>query len=255
MLRLGNKKLGKLIHHWSIPSALKHICVGATAICMLLCYAAKKRYSFGTVKESLEKKYQLSLNPDFESRMIADVKESYARIVRIHASGEFYSAEYATKWLNIVKNNPNVTFFAYTRSWRDPAVYKVLKQLAKLSNMTLWWSCDKDTGPPPKINNVRRAYLQINPQDVPNYHVDLFFREDTSTVAKFINGTLVCPAENGVTETTCSKCQLCVYRGVMPRKEKWVKSKKTLPIVSLPEIQINAGTSQQFSLALAPESH
>lgn len=219
LLVLGNQKLGKLIHHWSISSAVKHVCIGASNLCMLLCYTARKRYKFSNVQESMDNKYHASLNPDFEEQMLASIKLAYPRVIRIHAGGEFYSPEYTEKWYRIVKANPNITFFAYTRSWRDPPTYAVLKKLAKLHNMVLWWSCDKETGPPPKIQNVRRAYLQINPEDIPKFHVDLFFRDKPKTVAKFINGSLVCPAENGVTETTCSKCQLCFTRRNMPRKK------------------------------------
>lgn len=38
--------------------------------------------------------------------------------IRIHASGDFFSQEYFDKWLNVIKENPNVTFWAFTKSIR-----------------------------------------------------------------------------------------------------------------------------------------
>jgi len=150
----------------------------------------------------------------------------FVRVVRVHASGEFYSAEYVRKWIIIANLNPNITFFAYTRSWSDPDVYKELKVLARLPNFILWWSCDRETGPPPRIRGVRRAYMSTSDEDTPRFRVDLVFRDNPKTIRKWIKGTLVCPEENGVTKTTCSLCQLCFKRDAIPRKEKQKRDRK-----------------------------
>ena len=39
-----------------------------------------------------------------------------AEAVRIHMSGDFYSQDYFDMWLQICRNNPNVEFWAYTKS-------------------------------------------------------------------------------------------------------------------------------------------
>ena len=39
-----------------------------------------------------------------------------ATAVRIHMSGDFYSQEYFDMWLKICESNPNVEFWAYTKS-------------------------------------------------------------------------------------------------------------------------------------------
>lgn len=39
-----------------------------------------------------------------------------AKAVRIHASGDFYSQSYFDMWLEVCRNNPNVEFWAYTKS-------------------------------------------------------------------------------------------------------------------------------------------
>lgn len=218
MLRPGNRKLGLLVHQWSIPSGLRHICVGASSICLLLCYAMQHHYLRSNVKTALDRNYQESLRKDFVVLMGGWIRSLFARVVRVHASGEFYNAEYVHKWIEIAKRNPNIVFYAYTRSWRDPEIYEALKDLAKVPNFVLWWSCDKETGAPPRIKGVRRAYLMLDDSDIPKFQVDLVFREQTKTVMKWVKGALVCPPENGVTNTSCSMCQLCFKNVNMPRK-------------------------------------
>lgn len=218
-LRPGNTKLGLLVHQWSIPSGLRHICIGASEICLMLCYAMRQHYCRDSVKDALQANYRASLRKDFVAIMCGWIRSLFARVVRVHASGEFYSEEYVRKWIRIVKQNPNVVFYAYTRSWSDPDVLVALKELAKLPNFIMWWSCDRATGAPPRTPGVRRAYLMIADTDIPKFKVDLVFRENSKTIMKWVDDTLVCPTENGATETTCSQCQLCFKRAPMPRKK------------------------------------
>lgn len=218
MLKPGNRKLGKLIHHWSIPSGLPEICVGATAICLFLCYAMRHHYCRSNVKKSLQKSFELAVRKDFASLMTAWVRSMFARIVRVHASGEFFSAEYVQQWISVVEANPKVTFFAYTRSWRVAELLHLLEQLAALPNFYMWWSCDKDSGPPPDTLGVRKAYMMSDYTDVPVFDVDLVFRAKTKKVSKWVADALVCPAENGITKTTCSQCQICFRDKSVPKR-------------------------------------
>jgi hypothetical protein len=39
-----------------------------------------------------------------------------AKAIRIHASGDFYNQKYFDTWLDICRENPNVEFWAYTKS-------------------------------------------------------------------------------------------------------------------------------------------
>ena len=39
-----------------------------------------------------------------------------AKAVRIHSSGDFFSQEYFDMWLDVCRNNPDVEFWAYTKS-------------------------------------------------------------------------------------------------------------------------------------------
>jgi hypothetical protein len=167
----------------------------------------------------LEQNWEYSKRDDFVSLALAWITSLFVRVLRVHASGEFYDEPYVRKWIAIAKATPRVKYFAYTRSWRKPELVEALKELAKLPNVILWWSCDRESGPPPVVKGVRRAYLMVDNDDVPGYKVDLIFRHKTSKVLKWVKDTLVCPAENGITKMTCSKCQLCFKRNPVPRKK------------------------------------
>jgi len=222
LLPLGNSKLGKMVHHWSLP-ANEIVCVMATALCASLCYAKKGRYRGKRVKDSYDENYQLSLEPKFGGLMVGLIRALFVRVVRIHASGEFYSIPYINKWTSIVRRSPNATFYCYTRCWQDKNMLPHLVELAGEPNFHMWWSCDKETGPPPYVKGVRSAYLKTGNNDDPWFEVDLYFRDAyrTKGVMKFGNDrTLVCPSENGVTKTTCSQCQLCFTDCVVPRSKE-----------------------------------
>lgn len=48
---------------------------------------------------------------------------------RIHDSGDFDTPEYADKWHSIVKQNPDINFYAYTKSYSHPEIWKKLKTM------------------------------------------------------------------------------------------------------------------------------
>ena len=220
MLRRGNTKLGDLIHQWSIPAGLAEICVGATEICLLLCYAKKHHYLRKNVQNSLKRNYKLALRKDFYLLMIGWVRSAFAAVVRVHPSGEFFSAAYVNHWIRIANACKRIQFFAYTRSWRNKKLIESLEHLGSLSNFELWWSCDKHTGKPPRTEGVRIAYMIEDDLDIPPYHVDLFFRAKRKRVLKWVNRTLVCPVENGITKTTCSHCKICFNKKPVPLKKE-----------------------------------
>jgi hypothetical protein len=207
----GNSKLGQGIWTFSIPSGLSHICVGATPACLRYCYAQRGHFLHSNTQRKYQENYKLSLSPKFTRRISSEISAVNAKVFRIHPSGEFYSTEYINKWLHIALRHPAVTFFAYTRSWaaKDLGILSSLVGLTQARNLKLWFSCDADTGPPPRVKGVRRAYMLSPGELEPAYAVDLIFRVKRKTVQKRVQGALVCPHENGVTKTSCSTCKLC----------------------------------------------
>lgn len=119
-LKETSKKLGLKIFNFSIPayksSNGETICKYAKD-CVKYCYAQKGNYTrFPKIGELMEQKYLLSKTVNFVALMNIEIKKKKAEAIRIHDSGDFYSKEYLNKWIQIAKDNPNVNFYAYTKS-------------------------------------------------------------------------------------------------------------------------------------------
>lgn len=151
--------------------------------------------------------------------MTALVESEGAKVVRIHSSGDLYSPEYARKWLAVMKAVPGTRFYLYTRSWRKAAFSTVLRAMAKLPNVRLWYSADSDSGVPRTVpKGVKIAYMQVDADDVPK-KADLVFRTHSGRkiLAKTVpdasgKPVVVCPTETGLPgakEVTCGSCKLC----------------------------------------------
>ncbi len=217
MISAGNTKLGQ-IANFSLRSI--ETCPGRSKLCEKVCYAAKGLYNMPSVQEVYTANWEFAKSAAFVDRMVQEIEDKRIRLMRIHASGDFKTAAYANKWMQIVKRAKHTRFFVYTRSWRVPEIASVLWSMSRLSNMALWLSCDKETGSPPKWHSVRLAYMSTSDEDMPQFPVDLVFRDNDSTpmVRDPVSGTLVCPYEQGIERSvkiTCSSCQLCFNKARM----------------------------------------
>lgn len=128
-LSQGNKKLKDsakinfLI--WSISAVIT--CPFRTALCSKSCYALKAERCYPSARKARKEHFKASRNSDFVDRMIYTISVELDRkknigkttIFRIHESGDFYSKEYAEKWLEIMRhfeNDKRILFVAYTKS-------------------------------------------------------------------------------------------------------------------------------------------
>ena len=123
-----NKKMrkssgqGVAVFNFGIPAFTsitgQKTCPNAGA-CVKTCFARGGAYVFNVVKNAYEVKFAVTQSPVFVSLIDSELqrqKRKHKRIaVRIHDSGDFYSEEYLQKWLLIIKNNPETTFYAYTK--------------------------------------------------------------------------------------------------------------------------------------------
>lgn len=207
LLVQGNRKIGAAIHHFDLPAILT--CPGRSAVCEQVCYATQGRFRFRTVQARLQWCYERSQRPDFVTRMVREIRRKGVLVVRIHVSGDFYSAAYAEKWLNVMRQCPRVRYYWYSRSWRVPEVGAVLEQMAALRCCRAWYSVDCATGLPERMpKGVRLAYLQDQEGQAPE-HVDLLFvvRRWRRQAAKLAL-PMLCPHEVDKAETCgfCGKC-------------------------------------------------
>jgi hypothetical protein len=114
------------IFNWSLPAfAIKlsdgtnfNVCPNAGA-CASYCYARNGTYLFSNVRgrhiQNLE--YTLYHLEEWQQQMLSEVqhKKMIGKHVRIHDAGDFYNDEYLLAWLEIARQTPDVTFYAYTK--------------------------------------------------------------------------------------------------------------------------------------------
>jgi hypothetical protein len=205
LLTMGNAKLGDNIAVWSLPSV--KTCPGATDLCKRLCYA-KRFEAFRAIDYG--PKLRISKSEAFIGRMVEEAK--WKRLVRIHAAGDFYDADYVGDWIEIAKRTPETRYYGYTRSWRSPGLLKKLLKLKAMPNVTLLFSCDKESGIPKWAKPEDLVYMSTADDDVPASPVRIVFRVKRSTKMLKMGGSQVCPVEFGDgfgKGVTCEKCQLC----------------------------------------------
>ena len=114
------------IYNWSLPAfAIKltdgtnfNVCPAAGA-CASFCYARNGTYLFSNVRgrhiQNLE--YVLYHIEEWKAQMLSEVqhKKMKGKHIRIHDAGDFFSDEYLEAWLDIARQTPEVTFYAYTK--------------------------------------------------------------------------------------------------------------------------------------------
>jgi len=173
------------------------------------------------VKNAHQRNYQISKSEHFVSWMSGMIRDFCVTTFRIDVVGDFYDEVYTDKWHQVVKANRRVKFFAYTRSWTKPSLFAPLVGLGNEKNMRLWFSFDSTMPVPPRIRGIRRCYLSTSDTDMPPPGTaNLIFRDNQETVLKYSpEGVQICPYDNGVTATTCSKCKLCWAKKTGPARK------------------------------------
>lgn len=119
---MSNAKLKKTIKNnrahivtFSLPAVVT--CPGADK-CLKSGYCHAGNYNFKSNKDKQSRNYLASLSLSFVDMINAELSEkwTFTQYVRIHPTGDFYDMNYFKKWVQIAIDNPNVTFYAYTKS-------------------------------------------------------------------------------------------------------------------------------------------
>ena len=123
----GNSKLGKGVWTFSTLAGTKnyHVTINekeydilGTCICDCIgCYAQTGFYNMNNVQISNAIKTYLCRNySEFvKNAIIAQIKANDIKLLRIHASGDFFNDEYIEMWRDIVKECENCVFWTYTK--------------------------------------------------------------------------------------------------------------------------------------------
>lgn len=223
---------------YSFDLPAKITCPGMTKACGDKCYAASMMRIYKGVAAKYARNLELANSDDFVMRMVRDIPPRCE--FRIHVSGDFYSAEYVDKWIEIVKRRPDVTFYSYTRSWQKTDIWQRILHLHAFDNVNVNVSVDADTGPPRAFGaSVMRWCYLTHDDNAPNWlrEGDIVFRSnsgggkgrhkwkrkdaiakglDPDVVAPILHklgGATVCPLERGKDlpkSFSCARCHLCV---------------------------------------------
>ncbi|AMS00992.1 hypothetical protein SEA_LOSER_96 [Mycobacterium phage Loser] len=193
-----------------LPSGKGFSCPDATAFCSEICYAGKLERVYKGVSAVLLHNWELLREASLEdtttllTEMIAEfVKESDKRgaekSFRIHWDGDFFSGTYVAAWARVIRDFPDVQFWAYTRV---PSACLFL-HAQKLPNLSLYFSGDRD--------NIRTAQF-LGLQGINIAYVDRTFAEGKEQFPDAVR----CPENNGAIAlidtkgSACARCGLCV---------------------------------------------
>lgn len=132
------------ILNWSLPAYKSRVdgfktCPMAGK-CKVGCYAQSGGYVWPAAVKSHHENLKLSLSESFVDEIDGEIKRKRERpdYIRIHDSGDFYSLEYIKKWFEIMRRNPEIRFYAYTKM--VPLFKKLFKAGAVPNNFTVIYS-------------------------------------------------------------------------------------------------------------------
>jgi len=214
-------------------------CPGKTAECSKDCYAAQLMRIYPAVDAKYRRNQEITYHPGFVDYMVETIPQDCQ--FRIHVSGDFFHPDYAKKWMEICSTRTDVTFYAYSRSWREWSIWRELLALHTLPNVNINLSVDDETGPPKVLGaSVMRWCYLTKTDNVPSWirANDIVFRSNhnghkrrrKNAAKKGIElpplvkrlGGQVCPLEQGqdIPNFSCAKCRLCVDK---PKEAQLVK--------------------------------
>lgn len=207
---VGNLKIGLGVHTYSrlpglpdrdalgteyeVEDVPRGTCPGATAECQAICYATRPVMEQGPVYKMWQRN---SVYQDPPEDLPPD-----CRFLRIHVSGDFTTTRYINGWTDLLGRHPEVTCWAYTRSWRVPELLPAREQLRALPNVQLFASMDASTPELPPTG-WRRAWIDGDERA----DVDRLSTDNRRT----FDGrySLVCPEETGK-KPNCLECRYCL---------------------------------------------
>lgn len=204
---------------FGLLSGADYSCPGQTSACKAVCYAGRLEKIFGGFRDVMTHNYNAVANASFtdlvfslnaivgEFRTKAN-KRGAELSFRIHHDGDFLNRTYASAWATVVKANPDIQFWAYTRSFIPGA--NVVDILADIPNLALYLSVDSDNLAFAEI--VLAEYPNVNAATLTDTFDDgtemmLSFRDRKGAACPEVKGAIPLITKNG---GACISCQLCV---------------------------------------------
>src|SRR6478752_2913960 len=195
-------------------------CPGQTSACEAVCYAGRLEKIFKGFRNVMAENWEALKGASYADMVfsldaivkdfIADAnKRDCDKVFRIHHDGDFFSRGYASAWATVIRNNPSVHFWAYTRSFIPGA--NVVDILADIPNLTLYLSVDADNLEWAKVitaeyNSVKVATLTDTADE--GSEMMLEFRERKGGACPEVMGRIPLITPEG---GACVSCSLCVF--------------------------------------------
>lgn len=174
---------------FSLPAGQAYSCPGATAFCEKICYAGKLERIYPSFRKVVLDNYEQLKDSSLEDmtvllgNMITEFDKECAnrsapKSFRIHADGDFFSLDYARAWVRVIKDNPQINFWIYTRSFTERLnVLPIITDKGRgIDNLVVYVSADPV--------NIETAKTQAN-----KYNVLMATVADTFEDAKSAIGT------------------------------------------------------------------
>lgn len=163
-----NGKGVSIANTFGLPAGKAFSCPGATSICESVCYAGKLEKIYKGVREVLVHNWNLLKDADEDraygliAEMITEFdaeceRRGAVKLFRIHWDGDFFSKDYTTAWRRVIEDNPQISFWVYTRTdW-------AARMLKGIDNLSLYFSTDDENMPVAEnlrtVDGIRLAYL------------------------------------------------------------------------------------------------
>jgi Gene product 88 len=206
-----NGKTATIANTFGLPSGQGYSCPDATAFCETICYAGKLEKVYKGVSAVLIRNWDLlrdasradmvALLGDMVAEFIRDCdKRDAPKLFRIHWDGDFFSPVYTVAWAQVIRDNPDVRFWAYTRV----ATAAVYLHAQRLENLALYFSADPD--------NVAVARHLEATKGIRIAYVDTDFAKGKQALPNAVrcpenNRALPLISEQG---SACTRCALCI---------------------------------------------
>ena len=160
------------------------------AICSQYCYCEKLKF----YKNHMSSRFNILLSYLKESnkffiRVNTQIIRDNIDLVRLHTEGDFFSREYVLQWFEVMKNNPSVKFYSYTKQ------FEYFEGLELPQNFTLQLSFD--------VN----AEYEIPQHLLSQSNVNIYLTYDNlENVGKFVDSHKL---ENMPKKDCLGKCKKC----------------------------------------------
>jgi hypothetical protein len=143
-------KQAAIANTFGLPSGADYSCGGITEVCAEVCYAGRLEKVFPSLRAALLHNWNLlkdasreemaTLLDEIIAKFVkASDKRGAEKIFRIHFDGDFFSEDYVSAWVDVMRKYDTVQFWVYTR---EAFAVRSLS-LAQLPNLALYFSADR----------------------------------------------------------------------------------------------------------------